>query len=569
MKIRHKIYSIVLINLIALSIIITLGFQALEKTEQAFTRLQTNEMHLLTLIVELKERLSTFEHFILSNAITRDDNRNILKDISHSFQEAKESLHQLKSFAEAQQDSKLTVLASDLLVKTDNFHRIGMQIKEEFAYEYEAGLVTLYGLNDLKQVMQDNFNLLLTHAMQQFQQKQQSLHHENQQTKQWIYLLGFSTLIVVLILSIWISRRITSAIGVIQQGLQNFFAFVNRRHNNVQPIQIDTQDELGMMAQTINTNIQESQANIRQDLLAVHATIDTAHQIASGDYAARNAEQPFTPELSELNRAFNEMLDNLVEKQRFIEQKEGLLYKSDYVDTIIQELSEPFSKAVMASSNVESTIRSVIVKYNQQTLKKSDMDDFLENISLNSTAVHSNLEKADESLQLYFSLFPQNVHKKECFSIHKHISTIIFGLKLESDNANVAIEIEGDSDLQVISYQDAFTHIFTALFLNSIHHAFEGLDEAATPKVTITFETVENSLQVIYRDNGPGIDKSIRNMVFNLFFTTKKEKGFVGLGLHVVKKSVEERLEGIISLNEHLGQTEFVVQIPNCIPCPS
>jgi signal transduction histidine kinase len=62
------------------------------------------------------------------------------------------------------------------------------------------------------------------------------------------------------------------------------------------------------------------------------------------------------------------------------------------------------------------------------------------------------------------------------------------------------------------------------------------------------------------RDTGIGIDPSVRDKVFDLYFTTKR--GGTGLGLATTKKIVEG-FGGTIQVSAHLnGGTEFVVALP-------
>ena len=60
-------------------------------------------------------------------------------------------------------------------------------------------------------------------------------------------------------------------------------------------------------------------------------------------------------------------------------------------------------------------------------------------------------------------------------------------------------------------------------------------------------------------DNGPGIDESIGEKIFEPFYTTKKNG--TGLGLSIVKSIVESH-KGIVKAENHPEGASFVIQIP-------
>ncbi len=61
-------------------------------------------------------------------------------------------------------------------------------------------------------------------------------------------------------------------------------------------------------------------------------------------------------------------------------------------------------------------------------------------------------------------------------------------------------------------------------------------------------------------DAGPGIPEEIRERMFNLFFTTKKQG--TGLGLPIARKIVRAHGGDIIHLNNKEGGSTFRVMLP-------
>jgi two-component system nitrogen regulation sensor histidine kinase GlnL len=70
---------------------------------------------------------------------------------------------------------------------------------------------------------------------------------------------------------------------------------------------------------------------------------------------------------------------------------------------------------------------------------------------------------------------------------------------------------------------------------------------------------VDLPLQVLVRDNGPGIAEEIRATLFEPFVTTKR--GGQGLGLALVAKLVTDQ-GGLIECDSRPGRTTFRLSLP-------
>ena len=106
------------------------------------------------------------------------------------------------------------------------------------------------------------------------------------------------------------------------------------------------------------------------------------------------------------------------------------------------------------------------------------------------------------------------------------------------------------------------------LLLNLMKNAAEALEK--TPEPAITISTVyrsgyrmENSplpVAVMVEDNGPGIDASVRQHLFEPFVTSKEEGR--GLGLAIVAKMAAD-LGAVVELDEeYAGGTRFALWLP-------
>ncbi|ABZ98040.1 Putative histidine kinase sensor protein [Leptospira biflexa serovar Patoc strain 'Patoc 1 (Paris)'] len=108
----------------------------------------------------------------------------------------------------------------------------------------------------------------------------------------------------------------------------------------------------------------------------------------------------------------------------------------------------------------------------------------------------------------------------------------------------------------IMGYPDELIQIWTNLIYNALQAMhFKG-------KLTIQVEETGTDVEVSIKDDGPGIPLAVQRRIFEPFFTTKEKGEGTGLGLGIVKQSVEERHKGQIQLFSEPGQTVFLVSLP-------
>jgi signal transduction histidine kinase len=108
----------------------------------------------------------------------------------------------------------------------------------------------------------------------------------------------------------------------------------------------------------------------------------------------------------------------------------------------------------------------------------------------------------------------------------------------------------------IMGYPDELIQIWTNLIYNALQAMhFKG-------KLTIQVEETGTDVEVSIKDDGPGIPLAVQKRIFEPFFTTKEKGEGTGLGLGIVKQSVEERHKGQIQLFSEPGQTVFLVSLP-------
>ncbi|MBN1578998.1 MAG: hypothetical protein JW913_20720 [Chitinispirillaceae bacterium] len=151
--------------------------------------------------------------------------------------------------------------------------------------------------------------------------------------------------------------------------------------------------------------------------------------------------------------------------------------------------------------------------------------------------------------------------------VKEYVNLSYHGMRAQDKEFNVKfIEDYGEDvgRIQVVP-QD-----LSRVVLNIVNNACYAVNEkrknsdgSYSPELTITTRKVDNTIKILFKDNGSGMPDSIRDKIFNPFFTTKPTGKGTGLGLSMSYDIVTHIHKGTIEVTSQEGEfTQFVISIP-------
>ena len=287
-------------------------------------------------------------------------------------------------------------------------------------------------------------------------------------------------------------------------------------------------------------------------------------------------------------RAQKIRLSNLVEERtkQLNEQKEKILEKNKELNTAKNEIITKNDQLQDLNDNLEE-----LVKERTQKLKEAlfELDTFLYHAShdlkgpvarLKGLALLSKLEKdqtnnlnninliEDESNRLnkilnkldsIHTIFVKGL-ELEKINFKEFIQELIPDLKSQF-NYKINIELEIADNL-VLNSDDMIMKI---ILINLIENAFyfyrPELKDSSLIKISAA-KKADHFIIKVY-DNGIGIESSILDRVFEMYFRGSGHSKGNGLGLYLVKKGVD-KLEGKIAVKSQVfSYTEFILYLPD------
>jgi signal transduction histidine kinase len=177
--------------------------------------------------------------------------------------------------------------------------------------------------------------------------------------------------------------------------------------------------------------------------------------------------------------------------------------------------------------------------------------------------VKGNIKKLDGFILdiLAYSRNSRMEVKKEEIHFKDLLNDITNNLKfIGSNNRNVDIKYNVSNGILFRSDKSRLNVILNNLISNSIRYQNPG---AEAPYVDIQVNVSADEARIIIKDNGIGISKEHQSKIFEMFYRVSENSVGSGLGLFIVKESIE-KLNGKIALESELGQgTIFNIHIPN------
>jgi PAS domain S-box-containing protein len=141
------------------------------------------------------------------------------------------------------------------------------------------------------------------------------------------------------------------------------------------------------------------------------------------------------------------------------------------------------------------------------------------------------------------------------FDVNELLSEIIFLYRDRFSNSG----IEFVSSLEFVGFLQAVPSDYAQAVINILDNAYEILvnRKVKNPRVSLTCGCEDERFIVSIRDNGGGIDPSIREKMFELYESSKENLNNTGIGLYFSKMIIVEQMGGKIEVLDHEDGVEF------------
>ena len=177
----------------------------------------------------------------------------------------------------------------------------------------------------------------------------------------------------------------------------------------------------------------------------------------------------------------------------------------------------------------------------------------------------ANLKHAAELIQSFkLVATDRNFSNQRIFDVGDLTEQVAMSLRPGLGKQNLTLNVECQPGLTMNSYPGPYGQVLTNLFLNSVMHAFPD-DRGGTVDINVQASGHDN-VEIIFSDGGCGMTNAVRRKAFDPFFTTRRDQGSTGLGLHIVYSIVTNCLGGRLNLDSKPGEgTKIQMILPRVV----
>ena len=259
-------------------------------------------------------------------------------------------------------------------------------------------------------------------------------------------------------------------------------------------------------------------------------------------------------------------LRHLQETQESLIESEKLAALGRLVAGVAHEVNGPVGTSLTIASSLESKAAQFAAQATQGNLRRSSLNNFLEASRKASTQLVANLSHAAELVQSFKQVaIDRSSSNRRIFDLGDITRQAIKSLRAGVQDRGLTFHLDCPSDLTMNSYPGPYGQMLSNLFLNSMTHGFPDGREG-----TIGIEvraSGDDDVEICFSDDGCGMSVDIRQLAFDPFFTTRRDHGCTGLGLHIVHNIVTNCLGGRLRLDSEPGEgTRIRIVLPRTAP---
>ena len=257
--------------------------------------------------------------------------------------------------------------------------------------------------------------------------------------------------------------------------------------------------------------------------------------------------------LSRLPAAIINSLNKREMEQKRQEAENTLRKQNEELVKINKELD---SFVYSVSHNLRAPLMSVLGLLN--LVKKDDCDTPEVFLSMMEHSIH----KLDDTLKeiLDYSRNARNEIVGEEVNVKGLVEDSIERLKYLAGSEKIEKQLDIDGRLLFHTDGSRLAVVFNNLLSNSIKYRDPN---KRNQFIYISIGITGESLNIIFSDNGIGIREELIPRIFNMFFRATEKSDGAGLGLYIVKETIE-KLGGTIQVKSALGEgTEFNIMLPS------
>ena len=233
-------------------------------------------------------------------------------------------------------------------------------------------------------------------------------------------------------------------------------------------------------------------------------------------------------------------------------RQEKLASLGRLVAGVAHEINTPLGICVTATSNLVQELKLTREDLAAGELTEDGLNSFFDLIDQSLRILTTNTQRAAALVRSFKQVaVDQSSDDVRTFNLAAYLNEILLSLQPKLKGRPVKVEVACAPDIVLDSFPGAVSQIVTNMVVNSLVHGYER-DQAGTIRLRAALDA--DMVELVYADDGAGMDADTLGKLFDPFFTTKRGSGGSGLGAHILYNLATGPLGGSVRADSEPGK---------------
>ncbi len=257
-----------------------------------------------------------------------------------------------------------------------------------------------------------------------------------------------------------------------------------------------------------------------------------------------------TAELNNQNETLQRSLIELKNAQNQLVQKEKMASLGELTAGIAHEIQNPLNFVNNFSEVSAELCADILEEFKNTTPNQAYLQEMMEDLMANNLKINHHGKRASSIVKGMLAHSRNDTADKENIQLNdlidEYMRLAYHGYRAKEKGFNCTLETEFDVNIPTIN---VVSQDLGRIFINIFNNAFYAIHKSKkTGVLKVKTLRLLNNIEITIEDNGIGMEKAIKDKIFQPFFTTKPTGEGTGLGLSLTYEMITKSYRGTLEL---------------------